>query len=1471
MKKRIVALLLCCVMLLTLSPSLIATATADDETTPAQTEVTVSPAKADLPRNKKVTLTAQAKDAKSYQWQIMAEDDLWVDISGETERTIQVSYAMVASLLNGSKAQLRCKTDLGTTDPATVTVTEAQAVTAAPAKAAPKAGTVMKEAEAINNAVVQASEGDAVANDETVTPGETIGDERDTYTIVINYVFADGKQAANPWTATVAKGSSYTQAVTSPTVLGYAPDQESVNVNVENAQKDTTYTVTYSAAQVDFTVKHYQQNVSNDQYTLVDTEPKRGYTKSAVGGNLAKTTYEGFYSLLYDTTPEIAADGSTVVEIYYDRYYYLMNFDLDGGYGVEPIYARYGSKIDVDDSALKKAGYTFDKWDPELPETMPVDGGTYKVVWKVNDTAKVTVVIWGENANDEDYSYIKSSEIQVKPGTTLTKDDLTHILICDKEEHDHAAAGCTLSCDHVHTLVCYGLRSNASSCSPNDETAWWCDSKPETYFAQLGLEDGCLYYDDENAALDSRDYYYLRLNGKYYKLSEGQFNQLKGEQVGKTSDNTDRNPDFYYKYKVNTSGMTCTHTHTDSCYICGKAQHTHDASCYTSPLDMDGTLWRLVRSDTVTVAANGTSIINVYYDRTEFTLTFKVGKSTVKEITGKWGSDIKDQFPIVDTNGTKYNGYWWQVPSGSITYDKGKYLLSIDMMPKENITFSGTYKGTKAKLYYYVEKLPGDSSASTDKSLDQISFKLYKPVVYSVKEGTLTEKEEFYEIPGFEKYKSDPSFTNGNPRPKDNNYFYYRRKSFELKFYNYNKELSETRSVLYEDLINTHTFTPAYPDDLEAKAYTFEGWYTDQFFKNKVDDSARMPANDVMLYAKWTPKTHTVKTYLTKDVLDKGGNPLNTWEAVPHGTAVENPPAAPTHDPYKFVGWFYKDNGVEKAFDFSMPVNKDLDLYAKWNANSLVTYTIKYAVKKEDGTLTYIADETTGSALAATTKTFEAKTGTQLNEGYQTGYFPETGSHSITMDINGNNEFTFIYVPKEKVNYTVRYLVAGAAKDTTNDDEILHENKQGVTSDAVITEKFVAIPGYAPDAYQKRLVLGADEKENVIIFWYVKDDEHAPVQVIHWTQNIVGDGYTEYQSSTDLNAKLNEKQTSEALTIPGFTYVKGTAVAGETTTNFTEPKTPEAVLTEAGLVLNLYYDRIEYPYEFRFLEQGTDKKLAEPVTETARYQAQVTQEAKTIPGYTLVSAENQAINIAIEDGTTAVKNVKIFYYTEQTVDIKYEVIGPTGCGTLDNYQDVQLKVTTGEVNGSMPTAADGFKFVGWFKDKDCTQPVDGSWVDANNKLTPGKSKNYGTEAAPVMGYEAATYYAKFEYDITDLTITKTYKKMLDPNQSAVFVVTGGALGDGLTVVLNQGNNFKVVIKGLTVGTEYTVTEKIGWTWRYTPDGNGKKITLNTDAKQNEVEFTNTLEKNKWLTGGAWCDNVWGKSPNKSTSTDYSGK
>lgn len=1343
MKKRIVALLLCCVMLLTLSPSLIATATAEDETTPAQTEVTVSPAKANLPRNKKVTLTAQAKDAKSYQWQIMAEDDLWVDISGETESTIQVSYAMVASLLNGSKAQLRCKTDLGTTDPATVTATEAQAVAAAPAKAAPKAGTVMKGAEAINNAVVQASEGDVADTGTAGTDGNETPDVKNTYSIIINYVFADGTQAANSWTATIEEGSSYSGEVISPDVLGYTPDKATQKIEVSNIAKNEIYTVTYLPAEVAYTVIHKQQNVNDDDYTEFERQTKKGYTESPVAADLAKE-YDGFTALLYNTNATIAADGSTVVEIKYDRNYYLMKFDLDGGYGVEPIYARYGAPISVDETALKKPGYTFEKWDKDIPATMPAENTSYTASWKIGESG-FTVVFWYQNANDDGYSVAGTYKpADVAPGTTKSSGD---------------------------------------------------------------------YKDQNFTGRDTKHFTY------------------------------------------NTA-----------------------------------------KAETVTVKGDGSTVLNVYYTRNVYSMKLWDSQNyrtvDVLTISAKFQQDISSYFPVEFDkyeaftsgyyNNTKYpgNGY---VCNWLVDEDWSHVIsrVAFDIMPGENTSYQ-VYNFIKNShnCFYYLETLNGTSGTGYSGK----TFNLYKkiPIISS---GNLTYDEEFFDIVGFTKWKSDPKFDSPSSEPyvQKENKFYYTRNSYNLKFFNYNADVSDKGgSVQYEAPLKSYYFKPVYPAKLEANAYKFAGWYTTAgcYDGSEVNwDTMTMPASDVTLYAKWVPVTHTVKTWLTNEMKTpvNVGNTSSNEQTVSHGS-LATAPDAPKNGQYTFVGWFYMDNGVEKAFDFeNMPVRKDLNLYAKWSPNVMVDYTIKYAVKDKKGNLTYIASDTMGQALADSTQTFEAKAGTQLFPAYRTGYFPVTNSHSMKMSIDGSNEYTFIYVAMDKVPYTVRYLVKGADPKTTDEADILHEDKTDETPNAIITEKFEVVKGYRPDAYQKRLVLSANANENVIIFWYVKDDEHAPVQVIHWTQNIAGDSYTEYQSSTDLNAKLNKEQTSEALTIPGFTYVKGTAVAGTKRTDFTAPDTPNATLTADGLVLNLYYDRIEYPYEFRFVEKDSnpEKQLADSVTGSARYQAQVTQTAKDIPGYTLVSAENQAINIAIEDpANVASKNVRTFYYTEQTVDITYKVVGPNGCGTVTPASET-VKVITGTVKGSTPTAATGFEFVGWYKDKDCKQPVDSSWV-ANNKLTPGKTANLGEDkdGNDIMGYEAATYYAKFDYAITDLTITKTYVAGApkDPNQSAVFVVTGGDLGDGLTVVLNKGNNFKVVIKGLKVGTTYTVTEKT-WTWRYMTtltSQNSQSIQLVDGDGNNTITFTNTLNNNKWLTGGAWCDNVWGNNrPHKSTSPDYS--
>lgn len=194
--------------------------------------------------------------------------------------------------------------------------------------------------------------------------------------------------------------------------------------------------------------------------------------------------------------------------------------------------------------------------------------------------------------------------------------------------------------------------------------------------------------------------------------------------------------------------------------------------------------------------------------------------------------------------------------------------------------------------------------------------------------------------------------------------------------------------------------------------------------------------------------------------------------------------------------------------------------------------------------------------------------------------------------------------------------------------------------------------------------------------------------------------------------------------------------------------------------------------------------------------------------------------------------------TEETVNINYVSVGPAGAsfGSVDSASETVM-VKSGTAVGSTPAAASGFKFVGWFKDQACTQPVDATWIE-NNKIIPQKT----TEA-----YEAATYYAKFDYAVADLTI-KQDGGIADENQTFIYVVTGGDLPASGIKVAVKGNS-SVTIKNLKIGS-YTVTEETNWNWRCGTTGGSQNITLQ-GAQTNEVRFTNTVSNSKWLSGNAY--------------------
>lgn len=642
-------------------------------------------------------------------------------------------------------------------------------------------------------------------------------------------------------------------------------------------------------------------------------------------------------------------------------------------------------------------------------------------------------------------------------------------------------------------------------------------------------------------------------------------------------------------------------------------------------------------------------------------MTFKVNEGFIFD---NWVT--KAEFKNIKY-GADTSPWWNQAPSGYLwhtTSSGSTFYTAAPDMPNSNLTIYGKKSSGMSTIHYYEKGTTTSIKPDLKVQNSEWSFTV----------------EDYIEIPGF---KYDSNKVQGN-----NYYLYYTRTSYKLDFNSANV-IVRSNTIPYDKALSSYYFEPSYPTGiLEEGGYVFAGWYTDPGCTEAVAwDTAKMPYNNTIFYAKWAPKNHTVRTFLTKEKIEEGVF-LETYH-VPHGTAVTNTPADPQNGSYVFVGWFYMDGNVEKAFDFSMPVVKDLNLYAKWSSNTLVTYTIYY--KSGD---TEIAEPTTGSALAGTTLTFEAKTGDELNEGYQSGYFPHTGSHSLTMDINGNNEFTFVYVEKEKVNYTVRYLEKGTEK-------VLHEEKTAETSNAIITEKFVQISGYAPDAYQKRLVLSATEAENVITFWYTKDEHHAPVQIVHWTQNIAGEGYTEYQSSTNLNGEIGQTYMGTPLTIPGFTYnAEKSNASGE--------------LTAEGLELNLYYDRNMYDYVVKHVDADDNSVIKEETVQQARFGAQVYGTVdKTLEGYMPIENQDETKTLIIGTGTN---EIVFMYY-------KCYYIGHVRSGSLNNTDTIRL---TGSKANLTAAVTPGYLYGGAFTDVACDAANVQTFTQGETAMgfTPVKGKTY---------------------------------------------------------------------------------------------------------------------------------------------------
>ena len=329
----------------------------------------------------------------------------------------------------------------------------------------------------------------------------------------------------------------------------------------------------------------------------------------------------------------------------------------------------------------------------------------------------------------------------------------------------------------------------------------------------------------------------------------------------------------------------------------------------------------------VTVTPEGDALVNVYYNRNTYTLTFQYRVlllfSRDYTITQRYGTFIGDEFPIDITITNGYIAQWiddnfgkWN-PQNSDTFNNP--LVYIDIMPAEDVTFTiATFNGASRKtMNYYVEVLPGESGQVT---FNGKQFNLLNSV--SGRYNYFTKEEDYLELVGYDKFGTDPEFnSDGRVMNSDTLNCYYTR---QLKTINYmdgsyydgnglrmstgTGQIGTATGIPYNSDISSYNeggdndFVPENPPE----GYVFEGWYIDQTCTAPYTFS-RMSSGGITVYAKWREIQYRVflesQAYADTTLTWGSENQAMNFR-VSYGEKISAPEGMRTG--YKFYGW-HKD------------------------------------------------------------------------------------------------------------------------------------------------------------------------------------------------------------------------------------------------------------------------------------------------------------------------------------------------------------------------------------------------------------------------------------------------------------------------------------------------------------------------------------------------------------------------------------
>lgn len=783
-------------------------------------------------------------------------------------------------------------------------------------------------------------------------------------------------------------------------------------MNYNLTGKDVYVTAVYLKLNTKYTIEYYLQNLENDDYTIVSEDTQE--FDSTVNSNIKPfiKNYEGFSCINADAGLTLVQDQTkNVLKVYYDRDIFNVKINYDNAKENKDINVKYGTVLN--EANPEKAGYDFINWtdkyneeyDMSLEVTKPLE---LKANFNAKTNIKYTVKYYTENLDGE---YVEEESERLN----LTgKVDTTASVTLDENKYtgyeidmDKTVSSGNINGDESLVLEIY------YKCKRFNVTYKYADGVTEDYVAEIKYGQKAT-----NIAVNRDGYAFagwVTANSSNFNFNTEIYNDvtLFASYVAETGKSYTVN---YYIYKPELEDYDLADTLIDSGSTGQEITADLKSNIYYG-YDINEEKSNLSGN----ILADGSLVLNVYYDRKTYTFNFIDNNKVVNVVTAKFNESF-DIEEVVEKIGYTWNSLSFnkavdhQDIGHVVTLNYSSQLSGIFDILYDNYSVSeyNIYVGYttrndieyKVKVYYenivddeftysHTLELTGETNSVID--LDDIAhFTFFTARGETEDDGLIIKADGSTVIRA-----------------------YYKREKYTVGFVTDSEDvtsINEISNVKYGTILEA--------PDVYRTGYTFAGWEDQD--NDSFDFSTKEIDKNYVLTAIWESNTNTkfkivhhyekvdsdeyddvevesegttnstisisplkqvqtgfyyddysynysyierngltvVNIYYKRSKynvyfsLNSANEQINTMENVKYGTIIGN--IELTKYGYTFAGWKDDEDNVFRIN--SDIVNRSMHLYAQWTPNTNTKYIVRHNYENiDDDKYTTIEEEYFGT------------------------------------------------------------------------------------------------------------------------------------------------------------------------------------------------------------------------------------------------------------------------------------------------------------------------------------------------------------------------------------------------------------------------------------------------------------------------------------------------------------------------------